>query len=159
MDVDDYEQNGYVSKQFVSDSEVAPKTEEERSQAADAEAIANAAAADPGTTGETAPADPGTTGETAPADPGTTGETAPVAADPAATTDVDAQYGVEPFAEAYALQATAGANLRQVPSQDGDIIAVVASGTSVTALGSTDRWYKVDYNGTVGYVNRNLFTA
>ena len=34
VDLEDYEDNGYVSKQFVSDQEVAPKTEEERAQLA-----------------------------------------------------------------------------------------------------------------------------
>ena len=49
--------------------------------------------------------------------------------------------------------------MRSTPAQDGEIINTIASGTSVTAIGYTDRWYKVEYNGTVGYVNQNLFTA
>ncbi|MCD7765189.1 MAG: SH3 domain-containing protein [Lachnospiraceae bacterium] len=49
--------------------------------------------------------------------------------------------------------------MRSEPSQDGEIIGTIASGTQVTAVGYTDRWYKISYNGTVGYVNKNLFSA
>lgn len=137
VDLDDYESNGYVSKQFVSDTEVAPKTEEEREQLANGTAPTTTTSSD--------------SGETA----GTT--TAPVST--AGTSAADTQFGVEVYAESFPIQATAGANMRLEPSQDGEIINTIASGTNVTAIGYTDRWYKVDYNGTVGYVNKNLFAA
>ncbi len=141
VDLDDYEDNGYVSKQFVSDTEVAPKTEEERAQ------LANG----------TAPSSAGDGNTTAPTGSGESGTAAPSTA--AGTSAVDTEYGVEGYAESFPIQATAGANMRQAPSQDGEIINTIASGTNVTAVGYTDRWYKIDYNGTIGYVNRNLFTA
>ena len=124
----------------ATEDAAAPKTEEERAAEA---------------SGETTPPD----GESAPSGEGGDAAAQPVStgANTVPTSDVDAQYGIENYAETFAVQATAGANIRQTPSQDGEIIGVVVSGTSVTALGATDRWYKIDYNGTVGYVNRNLF--
>ncbi len=127
VDLEEYEDHGYVSKQFVSDQEVAPKTESER------EALANGTSS-AGGSGETSPSSTG-------------------------SSSVDAEFSVEMYAESFPIQATAGANMRQTPSQDGEIINTIASGTNVTAVGYTDRWYKIDYNGTIGYVNKNLFAA
>lgn len=123
VDVEDYEDAGYVSKQFVSEEEVAPKTEEERAQA----------------------------NETS-----TDGASATVSAE---ATSTDLEYSVEMYAESFPILASTGANMRNTPAQDGEIIQTIASGTTVTAIGYTDRWYKVDYDGTVGYVNKNLFAA
>ncbi len=81
---------------------------------------------------------------------------------PAAASDtdyIDAEYNVESYADAFPVTATAGANMRSEPSQDGEIVSTIASDTEVTVLGYTDRWYKVSYNGMIGYVNKNLFTA
>ena len=136
VDLDDYEENGYVSKQFVSDQEVAPKTEEERAQLA-----------------------AGGASETDPANAASDGTDTAAAANTDGTSSVDQEYGVQTYAESFPVQATTGANMRSTPAQDGEIINTIASGTSVTAIGYTDRWYKVEYNGTVGYVNQNLFTA
>ena len=72
---------------------------------------------------------------------------------------MDAQYNVETYAESFPIEATTGANMRQTPAQDGEIINTISSGTKVTAIGYTDRWYKVEYDGAVGYVNKNLFAA
>ena len=133
VDVDGYEEHGYVSKQFVSEEVVAPKTDEERQQAIEQELSGQTAANTDGT-----------------------------AASAAASSDsssVDAEYGVGAFAESFPIQAATGANVRKTPSQDGEIIQTIGSGETVTALGETDRWYKVDINGTVGYVNKNLFNA
>ncbi len=140
VDLEDYEQNGYVSKEFVSGDVVEPKSEEERA------AIA---------AGETVPSD----GEDTSSDDGNSSST-PVSTgtNTVPASDIDQQYSIETYDQTFAIEATAGANIREAPSQDGDIIGVIASGTSVTALGGTDRWYKIDYNGMIGYVNRNLFS-
>lgn len=58
------------------------------------------------------------------------------------TSAVDSQYGVGDFAESYSVEAATGANIRSTPAQDGEIVGTIASGTAVTALGETDRWYK-----------------
>lgn len=137
VDVDDYDVHGYVSKQFVSETAVAEKTEEERQQAIEQELSGQPAS--------TAPTD-GTQGA----------QTSSGSTD---TASVDAEYGVGAFAESFPIQASTGANVRKTPSQDGEIIQTISSGTTVTALGETDRWYKVDFNGTIGYVNKNLFKA
>lgn len=123
VDVEDYDFPGYVSKQFVSDAEVEPKTEEERAQAN--ETVADVSSST-------------------------------VSAEASST---DLEYSVEMYAESFPIMASTGANVRSTPAQDGEIIQTIASGTSVTAIGYTDRWYKVDYNGTVGYVNKNLFAT
>lgn len=133
VELDDYESYGYVSKQFMSETAVEPKTEEERLQ------IIEQQANEAGSGGDTGSGDSGSSGTD--------------------TSAVDAEYGVGAYAESFTVQASTGANLRTTPSQDGEIIATIASGTNVTALGETDRWYKVSYDGTVGYVNKNLFTA
>ena len=128
VDLDEYEDHGYVSKQFVSDQEVAPKTEEEREQLANGTAVTTDGGSD-----------------------------STAASAGASSTDVE--YGVEYYAESFPIQATAGANMRQTPAQDGEIINTIASGTNVTAVGYTDRWYKIEYDGVTGYVNKNLFAA
>ena len=134
VDVADYDINGYVSKQYMSESEVAPKTEEERQQLIENE-LSN---------------------ETS-----STESTSTNAANSASTdtSSVDLEYNVMTYADSFPVVATTGANMRATPSQDGEIIQTIASGTSLTAVGYTDRWYKVEYDGTVGYVNQNLFSA
>lgn len=70
--------------------------------------------------------------------------------------DVDAEYGVQMYADSFSVRIKTDANIRSVPRTEGEIVGTVSSGSSVTALGETDRWYKVDYDGVVGYVNKNL---
>jgi uncharacterized protein YgiM (DUF1202 family) len=131
VEIDGYEINGYVSKQFVSEEEVTPKTDEER-QAAIEQEISGSTVED--------------------------GETTEVAGT-VVSSSVDEEYGVGFYAEPFEIEATAGANVRQAPSSDGEIINTIASGTVVTVTGYTDRWYKIEYDGTVGYVNQNLFAT
>ena len=106
---DDFE--GYVSKEFLSETTVDPKSPEERSAAADAEA-ANAAAAQP--------------------------------------------EGTSGYAESYPIKLSGDANLRAEATETSDVIDTIAAGTQVTAIGEAGEWYQVDYNGTVGYVHKNL---
>ena len=133
VELDGYDSNGYVSRQFVSAEKVAEKTDEERQQAIEQELSGQTAA--------------------------NTDGTAASAATSSDSSSVDAEYGVGAFAESFPIQAATGANVRKTPSQDGEIIQTIGSGETVTALGETDRWYKVDINGTIGYVNKNLFNA
>ena len=132
VDVDDYDSNGYVSKQYMSESEVAPKTDEERQQLIEQQLSNETSASD------------------------STGDSAAASTD---TSSVDLEYNVMTYADSFPVVATTGANMRSTPSQDGEIIQTIASGTTLTAVGYTDRWYKVEYDGTVGYVNQNLFSA
>lgn len=141
VDVDDYEVNGYMSKQFVSDTKVEPKTDEERDQVIAQELE-----------GATAPSD----SEDSQGD-ATAANAAPTPS--ADTAAADAQYNVQAYAESYPVYATTGANLRSAPAQDSEIIKTVPSGSQLTAIGYTDKWYKVDMDGTIGYVNMNLFSA
>ncbi len=136
VELEDYDDQGYVSKQFVSEEKVEPKTDEEREAAIQA-ALGSSSSG----SGENGGDGQGSTGSSAGTD----------------TAAVDAEYGVSAYAESFSIQASTGANVRVTPSQDGSIIDTIASGTIVTALGETDRWYKVEYDGTVGYVNKNLF--
>ena len=148
VDVEGYDVNGYMSKQFISDTEVSPKTEEERDQLIEQELTGGGTA---NTTEGTGGADSTGTG-TAPAP-----DTAPSAS--GGTSDIDARYNVQTYAEGYQVYATTGANLRAEPAQDSEIIRTVPSGSSLRAIGYTDKWYKVDMDGTVGYVNMNLFST
>ncbi|MDO5344403.1 MAG: SH3 domain-containing protein [Lachnospiraceae bacterium] len=68
----------------------------------------------------------------------------------------DLEYDVRSYAESFPLILSADANVRSVPSEEGNILNTISSGTSVTALGETDRWYKIEYDGITGYVNKNL---
>jgi len=129
VSIDGYESNGYVYKEYVGES-------------------ADSASDTTGT--DTASETTATTSETTASDTDT-GSTD--------TSSVDLEYGVETYAESFTIVATAGANMRSEPSQDSEIIGTIASDTQVTAIGYTDRWYKISYNGTVGYVNKNLFSA
>lgn len=116
-------QKGYVSKQFMSESEVQPKTEEERSAAASAAETASDAAS---SGADTASAGAEADGQE---DAAVSGPTVTMAAD---------------------------ANIRQEANQTSDVVGVVAAGEKVTVIGDENGWYKVDYNGVQGYVNKNL---
>ncbi len=151
--LEEYDSQGYVSKQFLSDSEVAEKTSEEREQAI-MEELGLTSETGAGTVTET-PAGTDASQGTPAVPTETPAASTPVSTD---TSSVDAQYGVESYEEGFQVYAMTGANLRATPAQDGEIIQTIASGTGLKALGYTDRWYKVDLNGTIGYVNRNLFS-
>ena len=68
----------------------------------------------------------------------------------------DLEYDVRSYAESFPLILSADANVRSVPSEEGSILNTIGSGTTVTAVGETDRWYKIEYDGITGYVNKNL---
>ncbi|MDO4298334.1 MAG: SH3 domain-containing protein [Lachnospiraceae bacterium] len=146
VEVEDYDTNGYVSKQFLSDTEVAAKTDEEREQLILQEL------------GGTSSGDGQTSEGNSSSNNSGDGTSSP-ASSSADTSAIDSEFGVEKFAESYQVYAMTGANLRAKPSQDGEIIQTIASGSGLTAVGYTDRWYKVESNGTVGYVNKNLFST
>jgi uncharacterized protein YgiM (DUF1202 family) len=48
------------------------------------------------------------------------------------------------------------ANLRSAASEVSDVVGVLNAGTQVTIVGEADRWYQVNYNGSSGYINKNL---
>lgn len=112
--------SGFVSKEWLSETEVAPKTEEERSAAADAEAAANVSAGTP------------------------------------AATDTAANNTTASNAGGQTVTVSADANIRLEPTQTSDVVATVNAGTALTVIGDAEGWYQVDYNGTQGYVNKNL---
>lgn len=113
---------GYVSAKYVSDTEVAPKTDEEKA----AEEAGQGAEAD----------------------------NSAEAAQAAAQTAQEA--GVSSYAESYPIRLAADANFRSAPGENSEVLGTISAGTEVTAVGETDRWYQVEYNGQVGYVNKNL---
>lgn len=123
VELEDYETKGYVSKDFVSDGEVEPKSDEER--AALEESYDESAES----------------------------------SENAVNSSVDAEYGVGAYAEPFEIEATAGANVRQTPAADGEIINTISTGTIVKVIGYTDRWYKIEHDGMTGYVNQNLFAV
>ena len=122
------ETKGYVKKDNFSQSEVAPKSEDEM-------------AAEASQQGE----------ETAAAE--TTVDTA-VEEAPAADTSVAAADSS--YADGFSVTLAGDANLRVDAGETADVIAVVPNGTSVTAIGETGNWYQVSYNGQTGYINKNL---
>lgn len=73
-----------------------------------------------------------------------------------ASSTVDLEYDVRSYAESFPLVLSADANVRSKPSEEGNVVTTISNGTNVTALGETDRWYKIEYDGVTGYVNKNL---
>ena len=69
---------------------------------------------------------------------------------------VDLEYDVRTYAESFPLILSADANIRSIPSEDGTVVTTISNGTHITALGETERWYKIEYDGVVGFVNKNL---
>ncbi len=49
---------------------------------------------------------------------------------------------------------TASSNFRKGPGTNYDAIKVLAKGTKLTVLGLENGWYKVDVNGTTGYISK-----
>ena len=46
-------------------------------------------------------------------------------------------------------------NLREAPNTDSEILGEVPGGTTVEVLGKDGTWYRVLYNGTVGYIRQD----
>ena len=65
---------------------------------------------------------------------------------------------VEPsdYAESYPIEVAEDANIRASASDTGEVLQTVAPGTQLTALGEEGDWIRVDYDGAVGYIHRNL---
>lgn len=76
--------------------------------------------------------DPGTTEPTEPTEPGTT----------------------EPSFTAFDVRVTAsdGLNVRTGPGASNTKIGALTAGTVVTVQGEQDGWYKIDYNGSTGWI-------
>ena len=125
------EQTGFVAKQFMSDTEVQPKTEEERAAAAAA-------------------------AQTAPETDAAAAQTADQTASAPQTADQTAS--VQQTAPAGGTTVTMGsdANIRSDASQTSEVLGTVSAGEQVTVIGDADGWYQIDYNGVQGYVNKNL---
>ena len=117
---------GYVHKRGISETLTEPKTDEEREQQAQ-EMLEQAEQ-----TQQQAPEQPA---------------------------DSSVQQTLEPvsnYADSFPIQLKGNANVRASASETADVIGVVDSGSQMTALGESGDWYQVDYNGNVGYVNKNL---
>lgn len=106
---------GYVYKDNLSETVVEEKTPEERSQAADEEAAAQAEAA----------------------------------VSMGAETSVD-------YAESFPVQVTSDANIRSGASSQANIIGILNEGDVITALGESDNWFQVEYNGSIGYISKTV---
>lgn len=126
------EQTGFVAKQFMSDTEVQPKTEEERAAAAAA--------------AQTAPETDAAAAQTAADQTASAPQTA------------DQTASVQQTAPAGGTTVTMGsdANIRSDASQTSEVLGTVSAGEQVTVIGDADGWYQIDYNGVQGYVNKNL---
>ncbi len=51
-----------------------------------------------------------------------------------------------------------GVRMRSGPSTDYSIMGTYYSGTSMNVIGINNGWYKVQYNGSTGYIRSDLFT-
>lgn len=58
------------------------------------------------------------------------------------------------------MYVSAGVNVRDLPSSNGDKLGKLSTGTAVTVTGQCNetKWYRIDYNGKVGYVSANYLT-
>ncbi len=58
------------------------------------------------------------------------------------------------------LYASDTVNVRMEPSTESDasIVGSLAPGTAVTVVGESSEWFKINYNGTTGYVNKAFLT-
>ena len=108
---------GYVYKSFLSETVVEEKSEQERSDAADEEAVRQAEAQ--------------------------------------AEISADAEQAMD-YSESFAITLTSDANLRSDASSQANIIGILNEGDVVTALGESDHWFRVDVDGTIGYISRDL---
>ncbi len=104
---------GYVYKDNLSETVVEEKTPEERSEAADQEAAAQAEA------------------------------------------NVGNETSVD-YAESFAIQVNSDANVRAGASNQANIIGILNEGDVVTALGESDNWFQVEYQGNIGYVSKTV---
>ncbi len=75
---------------------------------------------------------------------------------PAVTVPAAGAETANDYAESFTIQMASDANIRAEASDQGNIIGTVAEGSVITAVGESDNWYRVDVDGTVGYVSKNL---
>ena len=61
-----------------------------------------------------------------------------------------------PLNKAAYISSSAAANLRSGPSTDTQSIGKLARHTKITVVAENGDWYKVSYNGKVGYVYKQL---
>lgn len=52
-----------------------------------------------------------------------------------------------------------GLNLRKEPSLTGEILDIIPNGTKLTPLETNGDWIKVEYNGKIGWVNKEFTTT
>ena len=83
-------------------------------------------------------------------------EAAPAPENEPVTVPAASAEAASDYAESFTIQMASDANLRAEASDQGNIIGAVSEGSVVTALGETDNWYRVDVDGTIGYVSKNL---
>ncbi len=76
---------------------------------------------------------------------------------PAVETEAPAPVQTEtPVNKAAYISSSAAANLRSGPSTDTQSIGKLARHTKITVVAENGDWYKVSYNGKVGYVYKQL---
>lgn len=64
--------------------------------------------------------------------------------------------GVSGYEQSFPIHIASAANVRSSASDTADVIGTVDAGTNLTAVGESGDWYQVDYNGSVGFVHKNL---
>ena len=63
---------------------------------------------------------------------------------------------VSGYADSFPIQIASDANVRSAAGETAEVIGVLNAGTTATAIGESGEWYQIDYNGTTGFVNKNL---
>ncbi|MBQ7039977.1 MAG: C40 family peptidase [Clostridia bacterium] len=69
-------------------------------------------------------------------------------------------FTVSPVSEENSRGAVSGdvVNIRALPSLSGDIITTVPRGTTLVIFGEEDGWYKISYQGVMGYISKDYFS-
>lgn len=68
-------------------------------------------------------------------------------------------FAVSPVSEANSRGAVKGdvVNIRNLPSLDSAVITTVPMGTTLVIFGEEEGWYKVSYQGMMGYISKDYF--
>lgn len=77
----------------------------------------------------------------------------------AAQAEAAANMGAETsmdYAESFSVQVSSDANVRADASSQANIIGILNEGDVITALGESDNWFQVEYNGGIGYISKTV---
>lgn len=75
------------------------------------------------------------------------------------TTGADELNSLTDYGTASTLYASDNVNIRQEPSTEAEILGSLSTGDQISVVGETSQWFKVNVNGTIGYISKQFLVS